>query len=81
MLNMLNCGLRLKAKITYINEGGYKCSAFIENPNRVDHTWYSSKRNILGKFEKHEVTIFSEFMNKLKNCKILEVVIGDDVTP
>ena len=72
---------RFKAKITYINESGYKCQAIIEDPLKIHHVWYSSKRNSLGKFDKHEVTIFEAFQSKLKNCKNVEVVVGYDVTP
>ena len=70
-----------KAKITYINESGYKCQAIIEDPLKIHHVWYSSKRNPLGKFDKHEVTVFDAFWSKLNNCKNVEVVVGYDVTP
>ena len=72
---------RFKAKITYINESGYKCQAIIEDPLKIHHVWYSSKRNSFGKFDKHEVTVFDAFWSKLKNCKNVEVVVGYDVTP
>lgn len=83
MLNMskLPSSSRSRVKITYINESGYKCQAIIDDPLKIHHVWYSSKRNPLGKFDKHEVTVFAAFQSKLKNCKNVEVVVGDDVTP
>lgn len=82
MLNMskLPNSLGTRVKITYINEGGYKCQAIVEDPLKIHHIWYSSKRNLFGKFDRHEVTIFAAYLNKLKNCKNVEVVVGDDVT-
>lgn len=82
MLNMPEpfSSLGLRAKITYINEGGYKSQAIIDDPLRVHHIWYSSRRNLLGKFDRHEVTVLDAYLSKLKNCKNVEVVVGNDVT-
>ena len=61
-------------EITYINQSGFECQAVINNPTAIHHTWYSSKRNIFGKFEKHEVTFLGAFLAKLKDCKIKKMV-------
>ena len=61
-------------EITYINEGGLEGKAVIDNPTAIHHTWYSSKRNSIGKYEKHEVTYLGLFLSKLKGCKIVKMV-------
>ena len=62
-------------EITYTNSSGLEGKAIINNPNSIHHTWYSSKRNIFGKFEKHEVTFLGAFLNKLKkDCKVKTMV-------
>lgn len=61
--------------IKYINEGGFECLAIIKQPDRISHVWYSSKRNILGKYDRNEVTVFGAFMSKLKKgCKLISVI-------
>lgn len=57
-----------KVTIDYINEAGCPWQIEINNPGKIHHTWYSSKRNILGVYEKHEVTMFGAVMAKLKKC-------------
>ena len=70
----------MKAKISYTNESGFTCTAVIEEPNRIHHTWYSSKRNSFGKFDSHEVTYLGAFLAKLKKCKDIKVVVSDELT-
>ena len=60
--------------ITYINEAGLPGEVIIKGPGEIDHIWYSHKRNIMGKFDKHEVTRFGTIMAKLKNCTRVKVV-------
>lgn len=64
----------MRVTITYLNEGGFECKATIEDPMAIHHTWYSSKKNAIGKYDKHEVTVFGQFMNLLKNCSKVRVV-------
>ena len=63
------------AEFSYINEGGYNCSAVIRDAERVDHYWWSSRRNQYGKYDKHEVTVFKAFLDKLKNCTCVKVKV------
>lgn len=62
-----------EVKISYLNEGGFRCEAVIKKPNYIDHTWYSSKRNSMGQWDKHPVTVVGAFLAKLKNCKLISL--------
>lgn len=59
--------------ITYVNQSGMPCTAEISKPHKIHHTWYSSKRNIYGVYEKHEVTVIQAFLRKLKGCSKIEM--------
>ena len=59
----------------YVNESGYKCSAKVMNADEVHHSWWSSRRNCLGKYEKHEVTVFKAFLDKLSKCTSVKVKV------
>lgn len=64
----------MEIEITYNNPSGFECKAVLREPLAIDHVWYSSKRNRLGKFERHEVTIFGSFLSKLRGCTNIKVV-------
>ena len=66
------------AEFTYINESGNQCSAVLNDADKVDHSWWSSKRNCRGKYEKHEVTVFSAFMKLLKGCTNVKVKVYEN---
>lgn len=69
---------KMVAEINYKNEQGHECSAVIHDCGAIHHTWYSSKRNSLGKFDRHDVTIFGAFMSKLKGCSNIRVNIKNE---
>ena len=60
-------------EITYKNEAGLPCKAVITDPGKIHHTWYSAKRNCLGKFDKTPVTVFKAFLDKLKGCTEINI--------
>ena len=68
----------MKAEIIYINECGLKGKATINNPDSIHHVWWSGKKNFVGKYEKHEVTVLQAFMKKLKNCKVIKFNVYAD---
>ena len=63
------------AEFSYINESGYPCLATIREADRVDHCWWSGRKNYLGKYEKHEVTVFKAFLAKLSKCTCVKVKV------
>ena len=66
------------AELTYVNEQGLKCFCKLNNPNEVHHSWWSSKRNLMGKYDKHEVTVLGYFLSKIKNCTEVKVKVYED---
>lgn len=63
------------AEFEYVNENGLRCFATLVNAGDTHHCWWSSRRNIMGKYEKHEVTVFEAFLRKLKNCTKVRVKV------
>ena len=66
------------AEIKYINEDGLECSAVLLDADRIDHIWWSSKKNLFGKYEKHEVTVFQAFLDKIRGCTGVRVKVYDN---
>lgn len=60
-------------EIEYTRPDGVVCNCTINQPWRIHHTWYSSKRNALGKFEKHPVTYLAAFLALLKKGKCTKI--------
>lgn len=55
--------------ITYINSSGFLCEARIDKPDEIVSTYYKSKRNSQGKYEKVEITAMQAFLRKLNDCR------------
>lgn len=59
-------------RIVYINKSNAVCEANIRQG--INHSYWTSKKNCLGKYDKIEVDNVKAFLNKLKGCKIIEIV-------
>lgn len=54
--------------IKYVNSEGHQGEAKIDRPDEIVSSYYKSKRNSEGKYEKVEVTAMQAFLKKLKGC-------------
>ena len=70
----------LVAIVKYNNEAGQACEATILDCNAVDHYYWTSKRNVLGVYEKRYITRLGKFLNKLpkKSPLNLKVIFRDE---
>lgn len=66
------------AEIRYINSQGHEGLAILNEPDKVDHSWWSGRRNSVGKYEKTEVTVFQAFMRSLKDCSKIRVKVYEN---
>ena len=57
-------------RITYINEAGFPCEAAVKD---VKYYYWTSKRNIYGKYEKVEKSLVGKFLKKLKKCSNIDI--------
>ena len=57
-------------EITYINESGCPCKAVIHDE---EYHYWTSKRDLTGKYNKVKRTIVGKFLGKLKNCTNIKV--------
>lgn len=63
----------MKVIVDYLNGSGLEGHIELENPNDFHHSWYSGRRNHLGKYERHDVTYMGALMKRLKKCKIIKM--------